>query len=103
MGDKAIVAVCFVMAHLLLIAGESCLHRKGLVKPDIRPGEVLENYGMVCEVESRNFGNVVLGYVTPWNPEGKRIARQYAPKFDIIAPVWYNVNLEQLQYNVSSL
>ncbi|XP_023230754.1 chitinase domain-containing protein 1-like isoform X2 [Centruroides sculpturatus] len=36
----------------------------------------------------RNFNNIVLGYVTPWNNHGYDIAKIFGSKFTMISPVW---------------
>lgn len=43
------------------------------------------------DVYSQNFGNSVLGYVTPWNNKGYDIAKIWAPKFNYISPVWLQI------------
>ncbi|XP_049875703.1 chitinase domain-containing protein 1 [Pectinophora gossypiella] len=43
------------------------------------------------DVNTRNFKNSVLGYVTPWNSKGYDVAKIWAPKFNYISPVWLQI------------
>ncbi|PZC78858.1 chitinase domain-containing protein 1 [Helicoverpa armigera] len=43
------------------------------------------------DVNSRNFRNTVLGYVTPWNNKGYDVAKTWAPKFNYVSPVWLQI------------
>jgi hypothetical protein len=38
-----------------------------------------------------HFPNTVLGYVTPWNGHGYRVASFFRNKFSLVAPVWYQI------------
>eukprot|EP01022_Parablepharisma_sp_SALTPOND_P032910 TRINITY_DN873_c0_g1_i1.p1 TRINITY_DN873_c0_g1~~TRINITY_DN873_c0_g1_i1.p1 ORF type:complete len:418 (+),score=31.95 TRINITY_DN873_c0_g1_i1:2434-3687(+) len=80
---------------------QSCLHKKDLVKVDVVAAEIIKNHNTVCDESTKNFANTLLGYVTPWNPEGKKLAKTYASKLDIISPVWHNIDLIQGQYRVT--
>lgn len=40
----------------------------------------------------------VLGYVTPWNPAGYRVAEEYRAKLTSVSPVWYTVDTKGDDY-----
>eukprot|EP00826_Nyctotherus_ovalis_P060542 TRINITY_DN8509_c0_g1_i1.p1 TRINITY_DN8509_c0_g1~~TRINITY_DN8509_c0_g1_i1.p1 ORF type:complete len:175 (+),score=28.26 TRINITY_DN8509_c0_g1_i1:44-526(+) len=80
---------------------ESCLHTKGLVKVDISASEILSNYNDSCDEGVKHYKGPLLGYVTPWNPEGKVMAKRFASKFDIISPVWHNIVLANNLYKIT--
>lgn len=44
----------------------------------------------------KKFENIVMGYLTPWNKNGKNIALQYFNKFDIVSPAWFEIEPENL-------
>ncbi|XP_041982179.1 chitinase domain-containing protein 1 [Aricia agestis] len=39
----------------------------------------------------RNFKNLILGYVTPWNSKGYDVAKSWAAKFNYVSPVWLQI------------
>ena len=82
---------------------QSCLHDKGLVKLELTVPDILKNHEQTCDEDKKNFANVLLGYVTPWNPQGKDAAVKFAKKFNIISPVWYNLIVSDGQYKVRKL
>uniref|UniRef100_A0A2A4K9T6 Chitinase domain-containing protein 1 n=1 Tax=Heliothis virescens TaxID=7102 RepID=A0A2A4K9T6_HELVI len=43
------------------------------------------------DINTRNFRNSVLGYVTPWNNKGYDVAKTWAPKFNYVSPVWLQI------------
>ncbi len=77
---------------------QACLHQKRLVKVDIIASEILSNHQITCDENIKYFPNTLLGYVTPWNPLGKTIAKKYASKIDLLAPVWHNLDLADNKY-----
>lgn len=51
--------------------------------------------------KSRRYPDLpVLGYVTPWNPQGTHIVERHRQKFDIVCPVWYTVHAVGYDYDV---
>lgn len=55
----------------------------------------------IGSVDSRRYPDLpVLGYVTPWNPQGTQIVEDHRQKFDIVSPVWYTVHAVGNDYEV---
>ena len=95
---NGLVALSFLFCCIYFAQSQSCLHDKGLVKVELLPSDILKNYNKTCDEEKKNFPNVLLGYITTFNPEGKNVSLKFAKKFDIITPVWYAVTLAEGQY-----
>jgi len=91
-----------LIIHLLCsLCHNSCLHNKGLVKVDISYSGIISHYNDSCDEEVKHYKNPLLGYVTPWNSEGKEIAKKFALKFTLISPVWHNIKLTNNEYRIT--
>ncbi|CAG9564648.1 unnamed protein product [Danaus chrysippus] len=56
------------------------------------------------DVHVKNFNNLVLGFVTPWNNKGYDVAKRWASKFNYISPVWLQVKRQSSNiYIISGL
>ena len=95
------IVLYLVLLVASAVVGESCLHKKGLVKVDLIGSDILKNHNEPCDEKIKNFQNPLLGYVTPWNPKGKEMAKLYASKFDLISPVWYNIDVANDKYFIN--
>ncbi|XP_061386615.1 chitinase domain-containing protein 1 [Musca vetustissima] len=63
-----------------------------LIQPEPTSKEILLNCGAYFRDTSlKNFNGTVLGFVTPWNSHGYDVAKIFAPKLDIISPVWFQI------------
>jgi chitinase domain-containing protein 1 len=67
--------------------------KRNLIEENINSQSILENHQSYCSacVETREFHNPTLVYVTPWNSHGYDIAKTFTKKFDYISPVWLSV------------
>ncbi|CAF2887258.1 unnamed protein product [Rotaria sp. Silwood2] len=67
--------------------------QRNLVEENINSQSILENHQSYCStcLESREFTNPTLVYITPWNSHGYDIAKLFAKKFDYVSPVWFNI------------
>ncbi|CAF5027326.1 unnamed protein product [Rotaria sp. Silwood1] len=67
--------------------------QRNLVEENTNPQSILENYQSYCSkcLETREFNNPTLVYITPWNSHGYDIAKIFTKKFDYISPVWFNI------------
>mmetsp|Transcript_26856 Transcript_26856/g.86235 ORF Transcript_26856/g.86235 Transcript_26856/m.86235 type:complete len:451 (-) Transcript_26856:768-2120(-) len=53
---------------------------------------LMENGQFHKETSTRRFtAGPTLGYVTPWNSEGYKVAKMFRGKFTHISPVWYQI------------
>jgi chitinase domain-containing protein 1 len=63
------------------------------------PDSILTNhaaYSNLTTLRSFNPAAVRLGYITPWNSAlGNLVATVFAAKFDLISPVWYQVQIHE--------
>jgi chitinase domain-containing protein 1 len=83
---------------------DTTVTQRGLVTSAIKDtNSIIENHFKYCQSCStqKNFDNIVLGYVTPWNSHGYSIAKQFANKFNYISPVW--LQIKRLKYKSYSL
>lgn len=64
------------------------------IQQSITPKQILKYHNKPSKSQSsiKNFPNLSLGYVTPWNNHGYDIAKQFGRKFDFISPVWYQIH-----------
>ncbi|KAK4469505.1 hypothetical protein MN116_007050 [Schistosoma mekongi] len=51
----------------------------------------------------KNLNTTVLAYVTPWNKLGYEVAKIFGAKFDLISPVWFEVQGEKKAYTVTGV
>ncbi|KAH9585452.1 Chitinase domain-containing protein 1, variant 4 [Schistosoma haematobium] len=51
----------------------------------------------------KNLNATVLAYVTPWNKLGYEVAKIFGAKFNLIAPVWFEVQGEKKAYTVTGI
>ncbi|CAH8478784.1 unnamed protein product [Schistosoma turkestanicum] len=51
----------------------------------------------------KNLNATVLVYVTPWNKLGYEVAKIFGTKFNMIAPVWFEVQGERKAYTVTGI
>lgn len=66
--------------------------------------DILENHNKYVKDElDKKFEGTVLGYVTPWNSKGYDIAKSFGTKFNLISPVWLQVNVENGEYKIGGL
>ncbi|CEH15922.1 Predicted member of glycosyl hydrolase family 18 [Ceraceosorus bombacis] len=42
-------------------------------------------------------GRTVLGYTSPWNPQGAELVEEYRGKFDVVVPCWHTVDIVRAQ------
>lgn len=49
----------------------------------------------------RMFDGPTLGFVTPWNYHGQELAATFAPKFDIISPVWLQIVYHNSNFEIA--
>ncbi|CAH8522629.1 unnamed protein product [Heterobilharzia americana] len=54
-------------------------------------------------VSQKNLNATVLAYVTPWNILGYEVAKIFSAKFNLIAPVWFEVQGEKKAYTVTGI
>nr|AZS52288.1 chitinase 1 [Plutella xylostella] len=54
------------------------------------------------DVTTRNFNNLVLGYVTPWNSKGYDVAKTWGSKFAYISPVWLQIRRQSANIYITS-
>jgi len=94
-------ALFLILIAQMYRAENTCLHKKNLVKVDISSTEILENHNTFCDENIKNFPNPTLAYLTPWNSEGKNIAKLYAKKIDLLCPVWYNMDFSENSYIIT--
>ncbi|CAF1940598.1 unnamed protein product [Rotaria magnacalcarata] len=73
--------------------GKTNVLQRNLVQENIDSKSILENYQSYCTtcLETREFTNPTLIYITPWNSHGYDIAKIFTKKFDYISPVWLSI------------
>ncbi|XP_055711105.1 chitinase domain-containing protein 1 [Phlebotomus papatasi] len=65
---------------------------RDLVREEPSAKEILkENGAYYYNTSIKNFKGTVLAFVTPWNSLGYEVAETFAPKFDVVAPVWLQI------------
>jgi chitinase domain-containing protein 1 len=67
--------------------------QRNLLQENLDRQTILENHQSYCSacLETREFTQPTLVYVTPWNSHGYDIAKIFTKKFDYISPVWLNI------------
>lgn len=74
---------------------------KGLTEGKVEIKQILNNYDEVSENQQPIYtskGKQVLGFVTPWNKDGYRLAEEFGNKFSIIVPTWLFAEIEDKQF-----
>ncbi|KAM4553688.1 chitinase domain-containing protein 1 isoform 2-T2 [Fundulus diaphanus] len=61
---------------------------RGLVVADVQWKDIVKEEKRYCANVKKTFEGPVLGYITPWNPHGYDIAKQFGPKLSSVSPVW---------------
>lgn len=54
-------------------------------------------------VDHKSFNSTTLAYVTPWNKLGYEVAETFTHKFNLLAPVWFQVLGKKKSYTVTGL
>ncbi|CAH8839117.1 unnamed protein product [Trichobilharzia szidati] len=54
-------------------------------------------------VSQKNLNTTVLAYVTPWNKLGYEVTKIFGTKFNLISPVWFEVQGEKKVYTVTGI
>jgi len=96
------VALCLLLLALSVVDAKKAAKKKSpspqtvaernLITPAPSYKSILKNHKRYCINIQRQFTQGdTLGFVTPWNPKGLRIANLFAKKFSHLAPVWYQV------------
>ncbi|XP_073826363.1 chitinase domain-containing protein 1 [Musca autumnalis] len=63
-----------------------------LIQQEPTVKDILLNSGAYYrDTTVRHFNGSVLGFVTPWNSHGYDVAKIFAPKLDIVSPVWFQI------------
>ncbi|KNC55463.1 Cc1-9 [Thecamonas trahens ATCC 50062] len=58
--------------------------------------EVVEHHREFSKaIKTKRFAGRCLGYVTPWNSRGYKLAKVFAAKFSHLVPVWFQVDLSR--------
>lgn len=67
--------------------------QRNLVEETTDAKSIVENHKAYCSscLESREFTNPTLVYVTPWNSHGYDLAKTFTKKLDYISPVWLSI------------
>ena len=56
------------------------------------PSDIIENHAAYSkDTALKNYNGKILGYVTPWNSHGYDVAKTFGDKFDLISPVWLQI------------
>lgn len=81
---------------------ETSVIQRRLIEENITPKSIVDHHQAYCSacLDSREFTNPTLVYITPWNSHGYNIAKLFAKKFDYISPVWFSIKrlgLEEYQ------
>ena len=73
--------------------------QRNLLEQNADPKLILQNHQSYCLtcVETREFNNPTLVYITPWNPHGYDLVKIFTKKFDYISPVWFNIKRTGLE------
>eukprot|EP01132_Coremiostelium_polycephalum_P007944 gene7944-9774_t len=75
-----------------LVAIKKDVVKRNLVRENIKPTSILQNHFKYCkDTQKRKFKGNVLGYITPWNSKGYKIAELFKCKFTHLSPVWFQV------------
>jgi chitinase domain-containing protein 1 len=80
--------------------------QRQLVDENITPKSIVDNYQSYCStcLQTREFTQSTLVYVTPWNSHGYDMAKLFTKKFDYISPVWFNIKRTGLEkYHVEGV
>jgi hypothetical protein len=72
------------------------VRERGLLSDDakqISAADIVDHHAAFSRTSATvsNFPNTVMGYVTPWNGHGYRVASFFRNKFSLVAPVWYQL------------
>lgn len=86
MNDK-VKEVFLVFGVIYLIA---------MINSQLTIEELKEHQSKQCDDPShKHYSRLTLAYVTPWRKNGYEIIKKYNKKFDIIAPVWFELKPEK--------
>ncbi|KAB7504904.1 Chitinase domain-containing protein 1 [Armadillidium nasatum] len=73
-----------------------------LVSKNIKWKDVVQWSKAYNKDKSKTFsGDMVLGYVTPWNNHGYDIAKWFGSKFTHVSPVWLQLKVNQNRYQIT--
>lgn len=76
---------------------EDSVFDKGITEDKVEIKQILNNYDEVSENQPPIYsarGKQVLGFVTPWNKDGYRLAEEFGQKFTIIVPTWFFAEID---------
>ena len=77
---------------------------KDIVRKEFNKTDFMENYDKVSSEASGRFvskGKQVLGFITPWNKDGYRLAEDFGDKFSIIVPTWFFAEIRNKQFMIN--
>ncbi|CAH8499279.1 unnamed protein product [Schistosoma mattheei] len=60
-------------------------------------------YSVSLEEYDEMKASLLISYVTPWNKLGYEVAKIFGAKFNLIAPVWFEVQGEKKAYTVTGI
>lgn len=105
--NRSLIYVAYGVCTLFYIisAEDSNLTAPGLPVENITVDEFLETYHVYNKytVSQRSFNLTTLAYVTPWNKLGYKTAELFSSKFDLISPVWFDVQGVKKGFTVTGI
>ena len=92
--------ILILISFIIFTLETTCLHDMNLVKDNISTSEIIENHNNICDEDIKHFNGTVMGHISKYYSKGTELILLYAKKFDIISPIWYNIQRNNDIYTI---